>query len=387
MTGTTCQHPEITEATPAPSVQERRFLARLDLLGALPGAGAADPAASELRSSVADLLWREVGGMTTVNFAVRPHRRAVERFAQRDQWTTATGQDLDVARSLAGLPSTTSPEVVDTEEARRFDVLVLQLQLALLRADPTFLPLRKRLVDIASLIEEYPTIPAVKAQLPLLAEVQTDAWWEDVTVAQLEPVRRRLRTLVGFVEKRRRKIVYTDFADELGEATVIALDGLAPAGDFERFRRKATAFLREHAGETAVRKIRQNWPITADDLAELQRILVDSGVGTGADVERAATEAGGFGLFVRSLVGLDRVAAKDAFATFVAGGTWTASQIRFIDLVIDALTQQGVVEPDRFYESPFTDLSPQGPEALFAETDIDRMVEILSELRAGAATA
>jgi type I restriction enzyme R subunit len=242
-------------------------------------------------------------------------------------------------------------------------------------------------VEIASLIEEYPTIPAVKAQLGLIAEVQTDQWWEDVTLAQLEQVRRRLRTLVGFIEKRKRKVVYTDFADELGAPVEIAFGAFTPASDFERFRRKAGAFLRDHRGETAVKKIHQNWPITPADLAELQRILVDSGVGSPADVDRAAAEAGGFGLFVRSLVGLDRAAAKDAFASFVTGNTWSGAQIQFINLVIDALTQQGVVEPARFYESPFTDLSPQGPEALFAEADIDRMVEILDQVRAGAATA
>ena len=381
------QNPELTEATPAPSVRERRFLSRLDLLRSLRAQGAADPAHQELGTEVADLLWREVDGMTTVNFAVRPHRRTVERFGQRNEWITATIDDLDGARALAGLPSTKAPEDVDTEEAKRFDVLLLQLQLALLQADPSFLPLRKRVVEIASLIEEYPTIPAVKAQLGLIAEVQTDQWWEDVTLAQLEQVRRRLRTLVGFIEKRKRKVVYTDFADELGTPVEIPFGAFTPASDFERFRRKAGAFLRDHRGETAIKKIHQNWPITPADLAELQRILVDSGVGTAADVDRAAAEAGGFGLFVRSLVGLDRAAAKDAFASFVTGNTWSGAQIQFINLVIDALTQQGVVEPARFYESPFTDLSPQGPEALFAEADIARMVEILDQVRAGAATA
>ena len=86
---------------------------------------------------------------SSVNFAVRPHRRTVERFGQRNEWITATIDDLDGARALAGLPSTKAPEDVDTEEAKRFDVLLLQLQLALLQADPSFLPLRKRVVEIA----------------------------------------------------------------------------------------------------------------------------------------------------------------------------------------------------------------------------------------------
>jgi type I restriction enzyme R subunit len=375
------QNPELTEATPAPSVRERRFLSRLDLLRSLRAQGAADPAHHELGTAVADLLWREVDGMTTVNFAVRPHRRTVERFGQRNEWITATIDDLDGARALAGLPSTKAPEDVDTEEAKRFDVLLLQLQLALLQADPSFLPLRKRVVEIASLIEEYPTIPAVKAQLGLIAGSRPTSGGR-ITLPSSNRCR-RLRTLVGFIEKRKRKPVYTDFADELGAPVEIAFGAFTPASDFERFRRKAGAFLRDHRGETAVKKIHQNWPITPADLAELQRILVDSGVGSPADVDRAAAEAGGFRLFVPLTRGAGPSGAKDAFAP-VTGSTWAVP--RSVHQPGDRrLTQQGVVEPAR-YESPFTDLSPQGPK-LFAEADIDRMVEILDQVRAGAATA
>ena len=100
-------------------------------------------------------------------------------------------------------------------------------------------------------------------------------------------------------------------------------------------------------------------------MAELQRVLVDSGVGSADDVQRAVEEAGSFGVFIRRLVGLDRMAAKEAFAEFLDDKRYTANQIEFVSLVIDELTEHGVVEPRRFYESPFTDVSPQGPDALF----------------------
>lgn len=49
--------------------------------------------------------------------------------------------------------------------------------------------------------------------------------------------------------------------------------------------------------------------------------------------------------------------------------------------MIDELTDNGVVEPRRFYESPFTDISPQGPEALFASRDVDRLLEVVADVR------
>ena len=61
------------------------------------------------------------------------------------------------------------------------------------------------------------------------------------------------------------------------------------------------------------------------------------------DVERAAQEAGGFGVFIRSLVGLDRNAAKEAFAGFLDGKKFNATQIEFINLVIDHLAANGIL--------------------------------------------
>ena len=100
-------------------------------------------------------------------------------------------------------------------------------------------------------------------------------------------------------------------------------------------------------------------------------------------IQKAAE--GGLGLFVRSLVGLDREAAKAAFNGFLAGESLTANQIEFINLVVDYLTENGVMEPDRLYESPFTDINPLGPEGVFPSAKVDQMVQVLAEIRQSAA--
>ena len=49
------------------------------------------------------------------------------------------------------------------------------------------------------------------------------------------------------------------------------------------------------------------------------------------------------------------------------------------------LTENGVMEPDRLYESPFSEIAPHGPESLFPSGDVDRMITILRTVRANAA--
>lgn len=225
----------------------------------------------------------------------------------------------------------------------------------------------------------------IRAELPLILELQSDEWWQDTTVAMFENVRKRLRSLVCLIEKKDRRVIYTDFQDEMGEEVEVELGPFASAGDFERFRAKARRFLREHEDHVAVHKVRTNRPLTSTDIEELERILVESGVGTAEDVQRAAESNHGLGLFVRALVGLDRGAAKEAFALFLRGKSLTANQIEFVNMIVDHLTENGAMDPALLYSSPYTDFSPRGVDGVFGAPDAAQIVSILQSVSETAA--
>jgi type I restriction enzyme R subunit len=109
------------------------------------------------------------------------------------------------------------------------------------------------------------------------------------------------------------------------------------------------------------------------DLSELEKMLLDAGVGEADDIERARKSGHGFGRSTRSIVGLDRTAVRDAFGEFLAEGIATAAQIEFVNMVIEHLTDQGVMDPALLYEPPFTDVAPTGPEKLFDEEKVARL--------------
>lgn len=180
--------------------------------------------------------------MNIDNFVVRPHRRVVERFQEEDAWNDI-GDDSrhELIDEVAPLPSERS---LGTEPAKRFDLLMLNLQLALLKSSKSFDRYRKQLLLIAAALEEQFSIPVVARHQELILEIQTDPWWEGVTAPLLELVRLRLRDLVQHIDKTKKRLVYADIEDELGVGATIDLPQIG-AVDFNRFKRKARHFLLE----------------------------------------------------------------------------------------------------------------------------------------------
>jgi type I restriction enzyme R subunit len=388
------ENPAPADATSSDSLAKRLFNHRLELISVFDKRGAIDASLtdstgdpqteSELRHALAALLHRETAAMNLDNFVVRPHRRLVEKFAKRDAWDKLSLEEIHgLSENVAGLPTQLDPE---NEDAKRFDLLLLKIQLTRLGAEPGFPRLRDKVIELASLLEEKETIPAVREQMQLIQEVQAQDWWQDVTIPMLEKLRRRLRDLIKFIERVGRKTLYTDFTDTLGKEIEIELPGLVGVKE-EKFRDKVLAFLREHQDHVTIHKLRMNKPLTASDLAELERILKENGVAADEELRKAAEESQGLGLFVRSLIGLDRGAAKEAMAGFLAGKTLTANQIEFVNLIIDHLTKNGQMDPGQLYESPFTNKAPQGPESLFTEPQLSELIKAIEKIREMATAA
>ncbi|MDB5409769.1 MAG: type restriction enzyme EcoKI subunit [Rhodospirillales bacterium] len=389
-------NPEIKEASAAKSLSERLFAARLDLTRALDekvatgeglsegdqapykalGTTDAPPSEVAVRADALKTLQDSVAALNLDNFIVRQQRRLVEKYRSPEEWIAIDdAKRAELVDEIAPLPS---EKGLGTEEAKRFDLLMFSLELALLKGSKRFDGLRKQLLEIASALGAQTGIPAIAHRAALIEEIQTDLWWEGVTVPLLELVRLRLRDLVQHIEKSRKAVVYSNFSDEIGEGVELDLPQVGEA-DFARFKAKARHFLRANEDHIVIHKLRQGRPLTATDLGELEKMLLDAGIGAAGDIERARQTSQGFGRFVRSLVGLDRAAVSAAFGDFLSGGTATAPQIEFVTMIIEHLTDQGVMDPGLLYEPPFIDVAPTGPEPIFGE---ERAAQLFSKIQA-----
>jgi type I restriction enzyme R subunit len=186
---------------------------------------------------------------------------------------------------------------------------------------------------------------------------------------------------VKLIDKAGRAVVYTDFEDVIGDESSIEMPGFGIGVDLDRFRLKVRQFLKEHEDAPAIHKLCFNESLSADDVEALEQMLIKAGTGTPAEIEEAKAMSDGLGLFIRSLVGLDREAAKKAFDGFLSTKTLTANQIEFVNLVIDHLTQTGWLDPSRLYETPFIDFSARGVEGVFGQEQVSQLISILDGVK------
>lgn len=371
--------------TSTDSLETRLFKTRLELINVLDERNGIKRPSEEhleendLRDATAKYLQTIVAGMTLDNFVVRPKRKYVEKYSKIDSWNFInTVEAAEIAEQLATLPT----QLQDTEEeAKRFDMMILRAQLCVLQSDKGFEKYQKVIKAIGAALELQESIPAIRNEMSLIQSLNSEDWWQDITVNMLENIRKRLRLLIKLLEKTQRAIVFTDFSDAITGATPIDLP-INPAGlDYERFKAKARDFLRMHEDRLAVYKLRTNKPITPADLKELEAILLEQAAGDVQLVNQARNATGGLGLFVRSLVGLERGAAMEAMADFLNEQNATASQLEFVKLIVNYLTVDGAIDAERLYEAPFTNVAATGPDSIFPSAKVQQLFQVIEEMR------
>ena len=188
----------------------------------------------------------------------------------------------------------------------------------------------------------------------------------------MDVVREALRDLIQFLPKKTQRIVYTDFADqviEYQENTPIEM-----GNRLENYRKKVEFYLKEHQDNMAVRKLRNNQPLQKSDMQELERILRQE-LGSKEDYTKEYGDTP-VGILVRKITGMDQQAANEAFNEFLNEEKLNADQIRFVRLIVDYISVNGMIEDRRvMMDEPFRSVGSIGQ---IFENDMDIAMKIMT---------
>jgi type I restriction enzyme R subunit len=321
--------------------------------------------------------------LNTNEFVVRQHWQHVEKYQDSHAWNALS--DLDIKEIFDHIAPLVKEQSED-EMAKRFDAMMLDMQLFTLQGDKRQVKIMQQVISSAGKLTKKASIPSVGNKLELLRQVQEKTYWDDIDILGMERIRVELRDIMKFLEKEKQPIVYSNFEDEIG-SVVNEHQVVYGYNDLEVYKRKVENFFKENANHVVIQKLKTNQQITKAELQELEKMFFNQGsIGNKEDFVYAYGEQP-LGKFIRSLMGLDVNAAKLAFGTMLNNKTLTSQQIRFLDTIINFFTVKGIVEPSMLFEPPFTDINAGGISSVFDIETTSRILAVIENVNHNADAA
>ena len=333
------EHKEGYESRDTKTLSENIFGKQIRLIMALQESAFAGDDYQAWRSEIAGACQDRILELRPDLITVKLRMEYVEKYRKPEAFVFISESDRgELFSQLAPLVY-----LKDTDEfAKRFDNFMYGLMLAHAEQMPAFRYARKQLCEMASLLEQKISIPQVREKLPLIREIQCDAFWNANDLLLFEKVRRELRELIKFLEESGdgKKHIVTRLTDPVIDRKEGAL--LDAAYDFEDYRAKVNRYVNENGDTLAIHKLTHNIPLTDGDYQELERVLT-SELGSRQDYEREFGDTP-FGLLIRRIAKLDHDAAMQAFSAFINDESLNQKQIAFVRKIINHIERNGYME-------------------------------------------
>lgn len=288
-----------------------------------------------------DQLFEQISQLNDKQIAVRKVMAAVDKWKNKERWTYVSELDaMEMKQKLAPLMM-----VEDDNGGRlRFDALMLNIELSTIDDDITATRSKNKVMIIAKLLQDKATIPAVKAQMPLLEEVANPKFWVGVSLDRLETVREAMRELVYILMDNhitgRFPIDVTDtYEQKEGEKPDVFID----------YRTRILDYLNEHRDHAVIQKIFRLEQLTMNDVKQLEEICwkeLGSKEEYEAYVNKGDMTCGDeVAIFIRSIIGVDRKIAKQRFSRFLSDNVLNSLQEEYINQIIGYVCENGDITP------------------------------------------
>jgi type I restriction enzyme R subunit len=336
------------EAGTVATLQERMFNTKVEMVFKLQELTFQTDELKAYRIELVQDLVKKVKSLNRDNFAVKQHLKTIDKYQTESDFTTLTYENtLQIAEHIAPL----IPPANDEISAVRFDMLIYQIELAMLAAK-SYKRAKNDLIKKAQELSRFATIPAVAEQSELIEQILHNSLLERAGVTDYENVRIKLRDLIKFIPSDERARYDTNFTDDILslEWNESQLDN----DDLANYKKKVNFYITQNQNIPVIAKLKGNIPLTASDIAELEKILWgELGTRKQYDAQYGKTP---LGELVRSIVGLSRQAANDAFSEFLNDAELDSRQMHFVRKIVDYIVVNGLMDIRILQESPFSDL-------------------------------
>ena len=276
---------------------------------------------------------------------VRTSIKYVEKYSNEENWNYINLFELkEIKKQITPLVDANG----DDEVAKYFDLWIFNMELEEIIGDKDYSKAIQNVTTLCGFLLEKQSIPIIAGKKDFIKEVLTDEFWANINLTKLEKVRNELRELIKFIDIQPRKIIESNFID----FTINKEGGKPPRPQFKNYKQRVIDYLCENCNSGAIYKIRNLIQLTQDDLNELNDILCNK-LGKKVDYD-AISNNHTFGVFVRSIVGIDKEKVTELLAEYQQKYNFNAKQQEFLHQIVDFVLENGDIEPKDLYDSePF----------------------------------
>ena len=315
-----------------------------------------------------DLIEKDLADLPEKTIAVR------EKWAEKNQLQkegvlqqfSATTKAL-LSSDMAPLMQWRKPQLKET--AYHFDLLVADLQHALLKKSSTQQDLQQKMIERVSRLKV--NLSQVEEKIDSINAVKSGDFWQAVTVEKLEKVRIDLRPIMHLSAAAPRindpdRYINVRDSEEEYEVHHVKLTGLNEAA----YRNRVKALLEElFENSPVLQKIKKGEAVIPEDLTTLAQKVEskDPSLRLNHLLVQFPNEAGRLDLAIRSVIGVDREKVDQLFIDFIYKyPKLTSHQTRFLDMLKQYIAEHGTIHTSKLWEKPFTVLNNEGVEGIFS---------------------
>jgi type I restriction enzyme R subunit len=343
------KNPDGKEMPQSLSLTERLFGLRADIAFQLQHQTYQEEAfAKGLHDEIKTLLKEQVQALSDSHISVRSKWEQVSHFKTEDTWVCLSDVDvLSLKNDIAPL----LPKEKADESAKKFDVLMLCIELSLLDENVHADKSVQKVQLIAEKLQGKATLPQVQAKMPIIQEVLSPVAWDNVNLNWLEKVRLELRDLTKFLISSDNRWFVVDVKDTIttdGETEGVAIR--------VSYRQRVLDFLAENRNLPVLKKIYNIEQLTTEDVCELEHILWQE-LGDRKEYDAFTSDRGcgaNVAMFIRSMIGVDRSVAMTRFGEFLSDVRLNAEQEEFLMTIISYVCANGDITKEIVVnDSPF----------------------------------
>jgi len=380
------QHPDGIPGSSPVSLSTQIFNQMLSLVYELQKSEyATDEALQDYRRELTDRVYGQFKKLLDKqqNVSVRRQLETVLKYEDRADWDHLSEYEFpDLSRRIAPLIDLNDPD----EYAKRFDLLLYRIQLAQLTKDSGLETMISKVQQSAESLVKKGNVTQIKAKMETVKLTLKPEFWKSATISAIDNIRSEMRNIIRLIDKKDKKTYHTDFKDGIDKKKEVN-DPLGKfGGKMVNYRKRLESLLDAYKNHLAIQKIRRFQRITDAELESLVQIFMEDISEDDREDFRDYLTGHSLNLLIRTLMGLDKEAVREAFIEIERRHRLSDIQVRFLKEIVESISQRGILELGELYTGrQFKSIHDGGIEAVFGDELVDKVFSILKKINSGVA--